>query len=190
MVRRLKEDLRAITGGFPERVPVQHDINGLPEDAPELVLPRMLQELKQVRQRRLASERKSTQNAAALVFINLQKRLLSSIEAFAITLGVHRRSVVKWMTTAQEDADVADLDLSLLAEAPGGDDDRAELSDEDIDAEEAAQMDAATAATSRGGAELLIEPEHGRAAGEQRQYHHQRQQAQHPFHRLNRGRRR
>jgi len=155
MVRRLKEDLREIAGGFPKRVPKQHDIKGLPSDAPELVLPRLLNTLKQIRQKRLAGERKSTQNAAALVITNLQKRLLSSIEAFALTLGVHRRSVVKWMETAHEQSDAAEFDLSLLAEAPGGDDERAELSEEDLDAEEAAQMDAATAATTRGANELL-----------------------------------
>ncbi len=150
MVRRLKEDLREITGVFPKRVPVQHDIVDLPDDAPELVLSRLLNELKQIRQERLAGERKSTQNAAALVVTNLQKRLLSSIEAFALTLGVHRRSVVKWMEVEQEQPDAADLDLSLLVEAPGNDDDRAELTEEDLDAESAAQMDAATAATTRG----------------------------------------
>jgi hypothetical protein len=155
MVRRLKEDLREIAGGFPKRVPVQHDIVGLPDDAPELVLPRLLHELKQIRQTRLAGERKSTQNTAALVIINLQKRLLSSIEAFALTLGVHRRSVVKWMETAPDESATAELDLSLLAEAPGNDDDRAELTEEDLDAEEAAQVDAATAATTRGEMSLL-----------------------------------
>jgi superfamily II DNA or RNA helicase len=155
MVRRLKEDLREIAGGFPKRVPVQHDIVGLPDDAPELLLPRLLNELKQIRQTRLAGERKSTQSAAALVIINLQKRLLSSIEAFALTLGVHRRSVVKWMETAHDESATAELDLSLLAEAPGNDDDRAELTEEDLDAEEAAQMDAATAATTRGERALL-----------------------------------
>ena len=36
MVRRLKDDIREIQGGFPKRHVVQLDIKGLPEDAPEL----------------------------------------------------------------------------------------------------------------------------------------------------------
>ena len=34
MVRRIKEDLRSIRGGFPERNVVRVKIDGLPEDAP------------------------------------------------------------------------------------------------------------------------------------------------------------
>ena len=40
MVRRLKEDIRAEVGGFPVRVVEPVVIDGLPEDAPELVLSR------------------------------------------------------------------------------------------------------------------------------------------------------
>ena len=36
MVRRLKDDLREIVGGFPKRHVVQVDISGLPADSPEL----------------------------------------------------------------------------------------------------------------------------------------------------------
>ncbi|MDQ3656202.1 MAG: hypothetical protein M3457_14135, partial [Chloroflexota bacterium] len=38
MVRRLKEDLRAIAGGFPKRNVKQIDIDGLPPETPELRL--------------------------------------------------------------------------------------------------------------------------------------------------------
>ncbi len=44
MVRRLKEDLREVAGGFPEREVVQVDIDGLPADAPELRLSALLDE--------------------------------------------------------------------------------------------------------------------------------------------------
>ena len=37
MIRRLKHDLREIGEEFPERKVVRIDIEGLPEDAPELV---------------------------------------------------------------------------------------------------------------------------------------------------------
>src|SRR5499427_5593110 len=42
MVRRLKEDIRKVQGGFPKREPVRVVIDGLPDDAPELVLSRLL----------------------------------------------------------------------------------------------------------------------------------------------------
>ena len=42
LVRRLKSDIRALEGGIPKRTVVPVDIDGLPSDAPELVLPRML----------------------------------------------------------------------------------------------------------------------------------------------------
>lgn len=38
MVRRLKSDIRNLSGGFPERVIRQVDIDGLPDDSPELIL--------------------------------------------------------------------------------------------------------------------------------------------------------
>jgi superfamily II DNA or RNA helicase len=46
MVRRLKEDVRAVQGGFPKRLVEQADIAGLREDAPELALAGMLAELR------------------------------------------------------------------------------------------------------------------------------------------------
>src|SRR6202171_2300301 len=42
MVRRLKEDIREVQGGFPRRVVKQIDIDGLPADAPELRLSSLL----------------------------------------------------------------------------------------------------------------------------------------------------
>ncbi|HYV03450.1 MAG TPA: SNF2-related protein, partial [Blastocatellia bacterium] len=53
MVRRLKEDIRKLEGGFPERKPCQIDISGLPDDAPELKLSKLLDEYRQVRQLRM-----------------------------------------------------------------------------------------------------------------------------------------
>ena len=44
VVRRLKEDIRDIQGGFPIRRVVQLDIDGLPNDAPELRLSELLHE--------------------------------------------------------------------------------------------------------------------------------------------------
>src|SRR5437867_2876149 len=94
MVRRLKSDLReVVSAGFPERKVIQVDIAGLPSTAPELRIAQLLEEYAAARTERLKAEAKSVQTAAALVITSLQKRLLSSIEAFASTLAVHRRAV-------------------------------------------------------------------------------------------------
>ncbi len=145
MVRRLKKDLREVTEGFPDRRVVQIDIDGLPEDAPELALARLLDEYAQKRAERLKDATKTRQAAAALVIVSLQKRLLSSIEAFARTLAVHRRAVEKAEAKAETRADVESR-YGLLRSAPGADDDRAELSEEDVEREDDAQMEAASKA--------------------------------------------
>ena len=115
LVRRLKSDIRQLEGGFPKRAVVQIDIEGLPPDAPELVLPQMLDAYRLEREKRLKDEPRSRQAAAALVIGGLQKRLLSSIEAFAKTLAVHRKSVERALENAREaevvsDALIADLE--------------------------------------------------------------------------------
>ncbi len=96
MVRRLKQDLRA-TGDtdFPQRLVIPIVIKDLPVDAPELVLSELLHKYRTCREQRLRDAPKSTQNTAKLVITSLQKRLLSSIEAFARTLKVHRASIDK-----------------------------------------------------------------------------------------------
>ena len=47
MVRRIKEDIRELQGGFPTRDVRRVVIDGLPEDAPELVLSRLLDEYRE-----------------------------------------------------------------------------------------------------------------------------------------------
>ncbi len=100
LVRRLKSDIREIEGGFPKRNVVPVEIDGLPTDAPELTLPRMLEAYRAEREKRLEKEPKSQQAVGALVIGGLQKRLLSSVEAFARTLSVHRKSVKRAMEKA------------------------------------------------------------------------------------------
>lgn len=157
MVRRLKEDLRQLAGGFPIRRIVQHDIDGLPADAPELRLSIMLARLQELRDERLRAATRSVQSAAGLVITSLQKRLLSSIEAFACTLAVHRRALARQLTTL-EPLPAPDSTAQLLLEAPGPDDERGALSDDELEAEEKVAMDRATAA-SAGGERNLIERE-------------------------------
>ena len=157
MVRRLKQDLREIKNGdFPERRVVPLRIDGLPEDAPELVLSQLLQEYRDCREGRLKETTKSSRAAAMLVITSLQKRLLSSIEAFSRTLSVHRKSVKKLAEKADiESAQFSTqfsggMSLSLLEESPGNDDERADLDEADVELEEENQMAIATQSSGAG----------------------------------------
>ena len=149
MVRRLKSDIRALEGGFPQRTVVQVDIDGLPEDAPELVLATKLDIYRRERERRLANETRSRQAAGALVIGGLQKRLLSSIEAFARTLAVHRKSVESALEKergAEEASDALIADLERMTTSPDPDAALPETADDDggidADAEDSAPDDA------------------------------------------------
>lgn len=86
MVRRLKEDLRQLTiGNFPKRTLVRLSVGDA--SSPELLLASKLAEYTKL----MRPER----GQGALVFINLQKRLLSSVEAFYRTLQAHHRAVAE-----------------------------------------------------------------------------------------------
>ncbi len=128
MVRRLKEDVRKIEGGFPERKVVQIDIDGLPDAAPELKLSELLDQYRQLREERLKDESKRKQAAAGLLICGLQQRLLSSVEAFARTLRVHRRTAERHWEKGQEQVAEREVDLEqldLVGEGVGSDDERA-----------------------------------------------------------------
>ena len=114
MVRRLKSDIRELEGGFPKRSIVQIDIDGLPDDSPELVLAEKLDRYRYERDKRLAGATRSQQTVAALVTGCLQKRLLSSIEAFARTLHVHRRSVKRAVEEAAAAVTMSPLQIDDL----------------------------------------------------------------------------
>ena len=144
MVRRLKQDVREIEGGFPERKVVCIRLDKLPIDQPELVLSHKLQAYRRLREERLKKAPKSKRNAAMLVLTSLQKRLLSSIEAFHSTLAVHTRAVKKRAHTPRPLREPSAQHLNLLVESVGADDDRATLPEADVEAEEAAQVTAAT----------------------------------------------
>ena len=72
MVRRLKEDLRQIQGGSPERKIIQIDLTGTPADSPDLLLPELLDQYDQLRRERLRGTNKPVQSASALLISNLQ----------------------------------------------------------------------------------------------------------------------
>jgi superfamily II DNA or RNA helicase len=149
MVRRLKEDIRAMQGGFPRRDVVPIVITGLPDDAPELVLSRLLDEYRTAREQRFAGTARRAQVAAGLLVVGLQQRLLSSIEAFARSLRVHRATVEKQREKERaapgDAARPGDGDTQLLTTTPDADDERSEWTPEELEAEEAAQIAAATA---------------------------------------------
>jgi superfamily II DNA or RNA helicase len=148
MVRRLKEDIREVTGGFPKRVVKQVDITGLPLDAPELRLSELLDQYRQLVEHRMSGETKRRQAAAGILISGLQHRLLSSIEAFARTLSVHRKTAERhWQEALAADPveDASQDRLDLLGEGVERDDDRASLSEKELHAEEEIQLEAASA---------------------------------------------
>ena len=114
MVRRLKSDIRALEGGFPKRTVIQVDIDGLPADASELVLASRLDAYRVEREKRLRDETRSRQAAGALVIGGLQKRLLSSIEAFAKTLAVHRKSVERAVEEARAAEELSRTQIAAI----------------------------------------------------------------------------
>ena len=149
MVRRLKEDIRNIQGGFPKRVVDRVVVEGLLEDDPELVLSRLLDEYRTAREVRFTGTSRRAQAAAGLLVVGLQQRLLSSIEAFARSLKVHRATVERqWdkrRSTDTESVNASDNDADLFISPPDADDERGEWTPEELEAEEAAEIESFTA---------------------------------------------
>ena len=168
LVRRLKDDLRRIGEEFPERIvePLAIPRGSLPPDTPELKLSRLLQTYRKQREERLIGEGagKRQLNAERLVITNLQKRLLSSIEAFARTLKVHQRSLAEKqeqrrgaLTNSAAQANRG-AQLDLLLGGADRDSDLSELSEDDLLNLEEAQTRAAlrqTVQADEGELELL-----------------------------------
>lgn len=150
MVRRLKEDIRAVQEGFPKRSVVRVEIADLPEDAPELALSRLLDEYRERREQRFAETSRRAKAAAGLLVVGLQQRLLSSIEAFARSLMVHRATAERQWEKGSARASgetPGDGDARLFAQPPDADDERAEWTPEELEAEEAAEIDFLTSQT-------------------------------------------
>lgn len=149
MVRRIKEDIREVQGGFPVRKVVRISIDGLPPDDPELLLSRLLDEYRTAREERLTTTSLRAQAAAGLLIVGLQQRLLSSIDAFARSLKVHRATVERQWQRVQGGEPLkppADTgDMVLFATAPDSDDERGEWTPEELESEEAAQIETITA---------------------------------------------
>ena len=147
LVRRLKDDLRRIGEEFPERIvePLSVPKGSLPADTPELELSRLLQKYRKQREQRLllGGATKRQLNADRLVITNLQKRLLSSIEAFARTLKVHRRSLDQKQEQRRESLAASGAQLDLLLGGVNNDSDLAELTEDELLNLEEAQTRAA-----------------------------------------------
>jgi superfamily II DNA or RNA helicase len=165
MVRRLKSDIRGISGGFPKREVIREVIEGLPEDTPELQLSKLLDEYRGLREQRFQSATKRARAAAGLLVVGLQQRLLSSIPAFARSLRKHRDTVKRQWDKSQEeleqqldeeakrseDSEKVFLEFETLTRpANADDDDRTELSPKEQDELEDGQMEAATQAAEAG----------------------------------------
>jgi len=149
MVRRLKEDIREIQGGFPERELMQVDLDGLPSDAPELRLAALLDEYREVRQQRLAGATKRKQAEGGLLISGLQQRLFSSVEAFARTLRVHRRTMERlWAGEAAPAPEARAAEAQLVTGALASDDDRSQLPVDELTELEDEALATATAATA------------------------------------------
>ncbi|MBP9893095.1 MAG: DISARM system SNF2-like helicase DrmD [Planctomycetes bacterium] len=147
MVRRLKSDLRGLGQNFPERKISPEVCDGLSPDAPELKLSRLLQEYREVTASALSGAAKTRQNASRLVITSLQKRLLSSIDAFYRTLCVHKGRLLKRQAEA-----TARFGAEAL-EPPGAEDERADQSEAELEKEQDLATDALSA-EARGSDEL------------------------------------
>jgi SNF2 family DNA or RNA helicase len=150
VVRRLKEDLRGLGQSFPERIIEPIVIAGLPEDAPELVLAAKLADYRELRQKRLLGETASRRAQGELVWIGLQQRLLSSIEAFARTLGAHQRALRRLIEQGPPPSQRVPKRLANLLSGVGADDDAAALDETELQAEEDRAAEIATLAGGGG----------------------------------------
>lgn len=136
MVRRLKEDIRAIQGGFPQREVIRVEASGLPPDAPELVLSNLLDEYRSAREERFVHASTRTQASAGLLVVGLQQRLLSSIEAFARSLETHRKTVERQWAQAEARAaqELTEAQAEqLLLHPPTSDDEETDQTDADFE---------------------------------------------------------
>jgi Helicase conserved C-terminal domain/SNF2-related domain len=149
MVRRLKEDVRAVAGGFPVRRVVQVDLKNLPPEAPELKLAELLNSYGDVRRARFAAASRREQTQGALILSTLQQRLFSSVEAFHRTLGAHRRAMEKvWAGESGRSVGPSAGDLVQLTAGFDNDDERGQLPPEQQESEAAVAVEQATMSLS------------------------------------------
>ena len=144
MVRRLKSDLRHFGERFPKRIVEPVVLDGLPPDAPDLILPRMLAGYGEDLRARAAGLPAREASLARLAFVGLQQRLLSSPQAFADTLRVHIAGLDRRSAASRAAAAVAEAHARGASEAEDDADAEAEALAL-LEKEEEAGMLAATA---------------------------------------------
>ena len=140
MVRRLKEDIRSVQGGFPVRKIERIEISGLPESTPELVLSNLLNEYRTLFEKAHAGSSKRAQAAAGLLVVGLQQKLLSSIEAFARGLETHRQSLERRWKEGTTSVGTSEASLPQLV-SDNADDESARWSDEELEAAQQADTE-------------------------------------------------
>ena len=141
MVRRLKEDLRQLgVEQFPKRTLVKWPVTGEVEET----LSRQLAEY--------TALMKPGRARGGLVFINLQKRLLSSVEAFYRTLGAHAaRGEEPTKSTAPGESPFDGAAETDGADGADGADDAYGPDDDVLDARDEAQVASASLALAPAG---------------------------------------
>src|SRR5258705_6707305 len=152
MVRRLKSDLRHFGETFPERKVEPIYISGLPSDAPELVLSKMLTAYGEAVRARTASLPPKEAGYIRLTFVGLQQRLLSSIAAFAKTLEVHRKGLLK----LDKSASIAAAEAFVRGGAETEDDPENSETGEKLIQEEEDQAAEAAGALAAGVSDLAV----------------------------------
>lgn len=162
MIRRLKADLRRLGEAFPERIIEAVRIKGLPEHTPELELARQLAAYGELRLKRIANLPTQKAALAKLAFVGLQQRLLSSIAAFARTLKVHRATLQR-MVDGEMATSVAAAAMAFVVRPTNEDNNELGLDDEraekNIDADDDANTEAASALGAAGAAQSDIRAE-------------------------------
>ena len=109
------------------------------------------------REKRHAGASGRARAAAGLLVVGLQQRLLSSIEAFARSLEVHRKTVERHWRKSQQVADAPDApapragDPVRFLKPPDADDERADWTGDEIETEEKEQIEAITLAAEAEG---------------------------------------
>lgn len=139
MIRRLKDDLRSIgVPGFPERnveqinIPEALGMERLPEDHPELALASLLARYRALRLETMEGATKRQRTHFELLATQLQQRLLSSVEAFARTLKVHKKTMEKIWAKEMTEADAKATTHAARLSPVDSDDERAELGEEEL----------------------------------------------------------
>jgi SNF2 family DNA or RNA helicase len=163
MVRRLKDDLRSIgVAGFPERrveqinLPQDFGFEQLPADTPELVLAEMLDHYRTHRLESMLAATKRQRSHFELLTTQLQQRLLSSVEAFARSLRVHKRTMERIWSHELAAMPEARLQAGRL-EVVDAEDERSSLTEGELDQLFESETEKTTLAAAGGGDPTVAE---------------------------------